>query len=104
MTEKTRKPPRPDAESKDGTKSGTDTASYEQLHGATDAHGAPGKLRYPQQPHERDESASPSADRLKQERPPSDHQISQAAEDVESGRVDTDRRGVPSDVPKSKPT
>jgi hypothetical protein len=101
MTPKTTKPPRARNAPSDAARD-TDTASYEQVHGAPDPHGAPGKLRYPKQPHERDESAGPSGDRMQQERPPSDGQISQAAEDVESGRVDTDRRGVPSDIPTSK--
>ena len=80
-----------------------DTASYEQLVGSAQKPGAPGKLQNPREPHERDESAHATGDRMRQrERPPSERQISQAAEDVESGRVDTDRRGIPSDVPGSK--
>src|SRR3712207_3120585 len=80
-----------------------DTASYEQLLGSTGKWGASGKLKNRRQPHERDESAQETGDRMQQpERPPSDRQISQAAEDVESGRVDTDRRGIPSDIPGSK--
>jgi hypothetical protein len=80
-----------------------DTASYEQLLGSSRKPGAPGNLQNPRQPHENDESAHQTGDRMRQrERPPSDRQISQAAEDVESGRVDTDRRGIPSDVPRSK--
>lgn len=51
-------------------------------------------------PHERDESAKATGDRMKESAPPSDRQISQAGEDVAAGRVDTDRRGVPDDVPK----
>jgi len=51
-------------------------------------------------PHERDESAKATGDRLKEDPTPSDRQISKAGEDVASGRVDTERRGVPNDVPK----
>jgi hypothetical protein len=80
-----------------------DTASYEQLLGSPHRSGAAGESQNPRQPHEKDESARGTGDRMRQrERPPSDRQISQAAEDVESGRVDTDRRGTPSDVPGSK--
>lgn len=103
MTGSRRNPTRKEPVRGDQPARDTDTASYEQLQGSPDTHGAPGKLRYPKQPHERDESAEPSDDRLKDEsRPPSDRQISQAARDIESGRVDTDRRGIPSDVPGSK--
>ena len=77
----------------------TETASYEQLHGATDPHGAPGQLRYPRQPHERDESARNMGNRLDQPLPPSEREISQAHQDTERGLVDTERRGVPNDVP-----
>ena len=83
--------------------SDTDTRSLEQLQGSPDSHGAPGKVPNPRAPHERDESARASDDRLRQrQRPPSDRQITQAAEDIESGKVDTDRRGIPNDVPGSK--
>jgi len=83
----------------------TDTTSLEQLQGSPGPHGAPGKLPYPREPHERDESARPSDDRLKQrQRPPSDRQITQAADDIETGKVDTDRRGIPNDVPGSERT
>jgi hypothetical protein len=86
-----------------GTALDTDTASYEQLQGSPDVHGGAGKLRYPKLPHERDESAEACPDRLQDEaRPPADGQISDAATDVESGRIDTDRRGTPSDVPGRK--
>jgi hypothetical protein len=81
-----------------------DTASYEQRPGGTDVKGTPGSVRSPRQPHERDESARASGDRLKQDPRPSDRQITKAAEDVERGLVDTDRRGIPNDVPKTKST
>jgi hypothetical protein len=57
--------------------------------------------RDPRLPHERDESARAKDDRLREKPPPSQKQISQAGEDVERGLVDTDRRGVPNDLPKS---
>ena len=81
-----------------------ETASYDQVPGATDAEGTPGAVRNPRQPHERDESARASGDRLKEDPPPSERQISQAGEDVERGLVDTDRRGIPNDIPTSKST
>jgi hypothetical protein len=51
-------------------------------------------------PHERDESATATGDRTKEDPTPSKRQITKAGEDVAAGRVDTDRRGVPDDVPK----
>ena len=104
MTGKIQKPPRTGSGPDGETARDTDTASYEQLDGAPDPHGGSGKLRNPKQPHERDESASASEDRMAQQRPPSDERISQAAEDVEGGLTDTDRRGIPNDVPNSKST
>jgi len=102
----TGKNPTPDKNNERDPSTGTldtDTASYEQLQGSPDAHGAAGTVRYPKQPHERDESAEAAGDRLNDKsRPPSDAQISDAARDVKSGRVDTDRRGIPSDVPGKK--
>jgi hypothetical protein len=103
MTGTNRKPTENESDPGAGTALETDTASYEQLQGSPDVHGAAGKLRYPKLPHERDESAEASPDRLKDEaRPPADAQISDAATDVKSGRIDTDRRGTPSDVPGRK--
>jgi hypothetical protein len=81
-----------------------ETSSYEQHPGGTDSKGAPGSVRNPRQPHERDESARASGAGSKDDRPPSDRQITQAAEDVERGLVDTDRRGIPDDIPNSKST
>lgn len=49
-------------------------------------------------PHERDESPLPGVDRNAEPAGPTDV-IEQAAEDVERGLVDTERRGIPSDVP-----
>jgi hypothetical protein len=82
--------PRPDRDS--------DTASYEQLQGTPDERSAPGQ-RNPKMPHERDESARNTGNRLDQPLPPSEREISQAHRDTESGLVDTERRGVPNDVP-----
>jgi hypothetical protein len=76
----------------------TDTSSYEQIHGTQDPKTAPNR-RNEKMPHERDESARPKDNRLNEQVPPSRRQISDAAADVEEGQVDTDRRGVPSDVP-----
>jgi hypothetical protein len=93
------------------TRLNTDTSSYEQVQGAADPavdsqadgkpRNAPALRRHPRQPHERDESASGTGDRLQEERPPSDDQISVAREGVEAGQVDTDRRGVPNDLPNT---
>ena len=79
----------------------TDTRSYEQLHGEQDPKTKPHR-GYEKMPHERDESARSTGNRLDQKVPPSQRQISQAHDDIESGQVDTDRRGVPDDVPSSK--
>ena len=56
----------------------------------------------PRLPHERDESACATGKHEKPARTGSS--IEQAGKDVERGLVDTDRRGVPSDVPKPKST
>ena len=92
------KPP-DDSKPSDGTD--TDTASYTQPHGAPDGADKP-QRRYERMPHERDESAESTGDRLHEDPVPSDRQISDAHRDVEAGLVDTDRRGVPSDVPTEK--
>ena len=78
-----------------------DTSSYEQPHGEQDPKSEPNR-RNEKLPHERDESARSTGNRLDQQVPPSERRISQAHDDVESGRVDTDRRGVPDDIPTSK--
>lgn len=83
-----------------GVESESDTASYEQLHGAQDPRYAPNKPNV-KMPHERDESARSTGTRLDEPHPPSDPQIGHAHDDVEQGRVDTDRRGVPNDLPRS---
>ena len=79
----------------------TDTSAFEQIHGTQDPKTVPNRA-YEKMPHERDESARPSDDRMNESAPPSDPQISQAHQDVVDGQVDTDRRGVPSDVPGAK--
>jgi hypothetical protein len=99
MTPNTRNKPAGSGQGKSSRRD-RDTASYEQRPGDTDVKGTPGSVRNPRQPHERDESARASSDRLKQDPPPSERQISDAAEDIERGLVDTDRRGIPNDVPK----
>ena len=76
----------------------TDTASYEQLQGTPAGPATPGK-RNPKMPHERDESARSTGNRLNEQLPPSERKISQAHRDTERGLVDTERRGVPNDVP-----
>jgi hypothetical protein len=90
----------PDSIRPDGARADTDTSSTAQPHGAVDP-AAPAQRQNERLPHERDESASATGERLKENPPPSDRQITRARNDVEAGRVDTDRRGVPSDVPKS---
>ena len=87
----------------DPQKPDSDTASYKQRMGGDDPP-APRGGASPRLPHERDESASATGDRLDENPTPSDRQISQAGEDVEHGLVDTDRRGVPDDLPKRKTT
>ena len=93
----------PESRPPDPLKPDSDTASYKQRMGGDDP-AAPRGGASPRLPHERDESAQATGDRLRESPTPSDRQISQAAEDVESGLVDTDRRGVPNDLPKRKTT
>jgi hypothetical protein len=50
-------------------------------------------------PHERDESAHPGESKVPPQRRA---RIERAAEDVERGLKDTDRRGTPNDVPAKK--
>jgi len=50
-------------------------------------------------PHERDESAFATGDQLKQPVQPSERRIKDAAKNVKEGQRDTDRRGIPNDVP-----
>lgn len=80
--------------------SDTDTSSFEQPQ-APDPDGKPNR-RHEKMPHERDESARPGDDRMNESSPPSARQISDAHDDVAGGQVDTDRRGIPNDVPGGK--
>jgi hypothetical protein len=76
----------------------SDTASYEQLQGETRRR--PGaSTGNPKMPHERDESARGMGNRLNETLPPSKREVSQAHEDTERGLVDTERRGIPNDIP-----
>ncbi len=74
-----------------------DTTSYSQRRDTQDSGSAPER---PQEklPHERDESARSTGNRLDETAPPSEGRISQARADAESGQRDTDRRGVPNDI------
>jgi hypothetical protein len=80
-----------------------DTSSYEQRPGTTNGRRDQTR-RNPKMPHERDESAPSQAQTTEHSRPPADAQISQAHDDVEHGLVDTDRRGIPDDLPRSDRT
>jgi hypothetical protein len=77
-----------------------DTASYEQFQGSTRTDSTPRKVE--KAPHERDESATDTGNRLDEAQPPTAREITQAHDDIESGLEDTDRRGVPDDVPGSR--
>ena len=77
-----------------------DTASDEQLQGSTRTDSTPRKVE--KMPHERDESAADTGNRLDEARPPTAREIKQAHDDIERGLEDTDRRGVPDDVPGSR--
>ena len=74
-----------------------DTTPIAQPQGA----GAQGteNSRQTRMPHERDESASTTGNRMDQDPPPSEAQISDAVDDLQAGREDTDLRGVPDDIP-----
>lgn len=81
-------------------KSDVDTMSYPQRVGGDNPPAGRGGPA-PRLPHERDESARASGDRRGGKPPPSDRRISQAREDVKRGLVDTERRGVPNDLPNA---
>jgi hypothetical protein len=53
-------------------------------------------------PHERDESARDTGNRMRESMPPPGGEIRQAYRDIEHGLSDTDRRGVPDDIPSSR--
>jgi hypothetical protein len=77
---------------------GGNTSSQEQVQGA------PAKRtgvdpRNPKTPNERDESAQPTPSTRKEDAPKSDRQINLAHEDISNGLIDSDRRGIPDDVP-----
>lgn len=80
---------------------GAATGSYPQLQGAhierTDL-----TRRNDKTPNERDESAQTTPSKRKEDAPQSDEQISQAYEDISKGLRDTDRRGIPDDVPNAR--
>jgi hypothetical protein len=80
-----------------GTRPG-DTASYEHVQGSE----AADSRTLEKMPFERDESASDTGNRLDEALPPSAREIEQAHDDIEQGMQDTDRRGVPDDVPSSR--
>jgi hypothetical protein len=75
-----------------------DTASYEQLQGEP-RRGPATSTRNPKMPHERDESAQGMGNRLNETLPPSQREVSQAHDDIDRGLVDTERRGIPNDLP-----
>lgn len=89
----------PDSTRPDGAASRSDTASTEQVQGRLEPGTAP-ERRNERLPHERDESARATGRRQTENPTPSDRQISKAGEDVEAGRLDTERRGIPNDIPK----
>jgi hypothetical protein len=81
-----------------GTRAG-DTATYGQVQGAEPADS---RRTLEKMPFERDESASDTGNRLDEALPPSAREIEQAHDDIEQGMQDTDRRGVPDDIPSSR--
>jgi hypothetical protein len=83
-------------------KRGFDTGTQEQIQGSKDPVAKPEHGVAPKMPHERDESARSTGDRMDQPTPVSERQISDARKDIEEGRKDTDRRGIPNDVPGEK--
>ena len=79
-----------------------DTTSYQQPSGNSKKGVENRELS--RMPHERDESASATGNRLDQDPVPSSTDIDKAASDLKAGRKDTDRRGVPNDVPAPEPS
>ncbi len=85
---------------KQGVPQDSDTTPYQQPQGTS---GAQAENRaVARMPHERDESATATGNRLDESRVPSKKHIDRALDDVESGRKDTDRRGIPNDVPSGR--
>lgn len=76
----------------------SDTATYSQTRGGARDTPEPNR-RDSRMPHERDESARATGDRLQEDPVPSDEQMTDALDDIRSGRKDTDRTGTPNDVP-----
>lgn len=76
-----------------------DTRSHGQIEGTPRGHSDTRTLE--KMPHERDESASDTGNRLDQALPPVGAEIAQAHEDIEAGLEDTDCRGTPDGIPSS---
>ena len=74
-----------------------DTSSQSEPQGA----GKPGQAQ-PRLPHERDESATATGNRMDEAPPPSSRRISEARKNAEEGQLDTDRRGIPNDIPSKR--
>lgn len=77
-----------------------DTTPYAQPWGT--AKKGTQNQRQMRMPHERDESASSTGNRLDQDPPPDATRMNEAVADLEAGREDTDRRGVPDDIPTER--
>ena len=82
---------------KKGARGDSDTTPVEQRLG-DDKPGADNRA-VPRMPHERDESADATGSRLDESPVPSEKHMEDAIEDLKSGRRDTERKGIPSDVP-----
>jgi hypothetical protein len=91
----------PGASSPQDAAAETDTTAQEQVWGKHDAR-FQRERSTSKMPHERDQSVAGTGNRLDEDLPPSAREISQSLDDIESGQVDTDRRGIPDDVPGSK--
>lgn len=78
-----------------------DTRSDEQLQGAH-AERTSLNRRNDKTPSEHDESAQTTPSKRKEDAPESDRQINQAHEDISKRLIDTDRRGIPDDVPHDR--
>jgi len=80
-----------------GAATSGDAASHERLQGSSELDSVACGTR--SMPHERDESARTTGNRVDESLSPAGREIEQAHEDVERGLTDTDRRGVPDDIP-----
>lgn len=86
---------KPAPENPDRTTVDPDTSTQEQPQVGADApNRRPARL-----PHERDESAIGTGNRMNEPAPPSKRLIKDAEKNVDEGQLDTERRGVPNDVP-----